>query len=43
MASSRFNPSTGMIEIRAYAGKDPLTGKVRNLYRALPGDAELKR
>ena len=40
MASSRFNPATGMIEIRAYAGKDPLTGKVRNLYRALPGDAE---
>lgn len=40
MASSRFNPATGMIEIRAYAGRDPLTGKVRNLYDRLPGDAE---
>lgn len=40
MASSRFNPNTGMIEVRAYAGKDPITGKVRNLFRSLPGDSE---
>lgn len=40
MASSRYNKKTNMIEIRAYAGKDPLTGKVRNLYVSLPGDSE---
>ncbi len=27
------------IEIRAYAGRDDVTGSVRNLYRSLPPDA----
>ena len=39
MASSRFNSNTGMIEVRAYAGKDPITGKLRTLFRTLPGDS----
>ncbi len=39
MASARRNPKTGAWEVRAYAGKDPVTGKVRNLSDTLPPDA----
>lgn len=37
MASIHSTPTT--FEIRAYAGRDPVTGKSRNLYRSLPADA----
>ena len=38
MASARRHKRTGAWEVRAYAGKDPVTGRVRNLSRTLPPD-----
>lgn len=37
MASVRRTATA--VEVRAYAGRDPLSGKVRNLYRSLPATA----
>lgn len=39
MASSRRDPRTGNIIVRAYAGVNPDTGKPRTLSRTLPADA----
>ena len=39
MSSVRRNKKTGAIEIRAYAGKDAVTKKVRNLSETLPPNA----
>lgn len=39
MASCYYNPKTDRFEIRAYAGIDPHTKKVDNLYVSLPGSA----
>lgn len=39
MASVTIREKAQRIDIRAYAGKDPVTGKVRNLYRRLPINA----
>lgn len=42
MSSVRVNQKTGSIEVRAYAGKDPVTGKVKNLSKTLPATASLE-
>ena len=39
MSSARRNARTGAWEVRCYAGRDPATGKVRNLSRTLPACA----
>lgn len=46
MANIRINPKSGRIEVRAYAGIDPVTHETRNLYESLPAgsdDAEVQR
>lgn len=39
MTSARRNKRTGRWEVRCYAGRDPATGRPRNLSRTLPADA----
>ncbi|MEG2025799.1 MAG: hypothetical protein RRZ85_09660, partial [Gordonibacter sp.] len=42
MASANPNKRTGRIEVRAYAGIDPVTHKPRNLSESLPGDSPVE-